>query len=221
MSETEQEIPEGEDAEPETEPAEPAEPADDELEAEEEDDAEPEPEPEPEAPSGFSEKAMERAVKKLEAEASRHANRVSEIMGEDANDLTPCPLCAPNIPGFRWPFPPAADVVAAVKDAIGEPASPTYAKDSYSRECDLCHGLGSVATGSKVAGQGVVGCLKCKGKGWVAVGPERESGAVTVTNGAPLPVDYGATVPDAALPPEAEALKALGYIVVPPIQAPV
>ena len=47
-------------------------------------------------------------------------------LGEDALTLEPCPLCAPNIPGFRWPVAPAVEVVRAVKAAIGEPESRLY-----------------------------------------------------------------------------------------------
>lgn len=168
-----------------------------------------------------SEREMEKKLKLLDREAVKHAERVAAIMGEDFESVVGCPLCAPNIPGFRFPFPPQPEVVAAVKDAIGEPASPSYQRDSYSRACDLCGGLGSVSTGSKVAGQAVVSCIPCKGRGWLPIGPEREAGAITPLNGAVAPVDYGATAPPDVLPPEAEALKALGYIVVAPIQAQV
>jgi hypothetical protein len=191
-------------------------------EAEQEDAPEPdesqptEPEQEPE-PAAVDEKAMEKALKLLDKEAAAHAKRVETIMGADFADLQVCPLCAPNIPGFRFPLPPAAPVIAMVKDAIGEPASPDYLPDGFSRVCDACGGLGATNTGSKVSGQGTVQCIPCAGKGWVAVGPERALGQV-LTNGAPPPpVNYGADAPDPALPPEAQALKDLGYIVVAPI----
>lgn len=195
-------------------------------EAAEQEEAAQEREPEPDADADAilraqSEREMEKKLRALDREAVAHAARVEKIMGDDFESVVGCPLCAPNIPGFRFPFPPQPEVVAAVKEAIGEPASPAYSRDSYSRACELCGGLGSVSTGSKVAGQGVVSCLTCKGRGWVPIGPERETGAITPPNGAVAPVDYGATTPPDVLPPEAEALKALGYIVVAPIQAQV
>lgn len=170
------------------------------------------------AAPALDDRAVDKAIKALEKEAQRHAGRVADIMGEDAQILVPCELCAPSIPGFRWPQPPAAPVVAAVKAAIGEPAQPEYEKDNYSRVCDSCKGLGATATGSKVAGQSSVQCHDCKGRGWIPVGPERQGGQVAVTHGAPPALDYGATQAETALPPEAEALKALGFIVVPPIE---
>lgn len=220
-------------SEPEPEPEEGAEldetpdedgPADDEAAEQEEAAQEPDPDADDAAEAearAQSEREMEKKLRALDREAVAHAARVEKIMGDDFESVVGCPLCAPNIPGFRFPFPPQPEVVAAVKDAIGEPASPAYQRDSYSRACDLCGGLGSVSTGSKVAGQAVVSCIPCRGKGWLPIGPERESGAVTPPNGAVAPVDYGATTPPDVLPPEAEALKALGYIVVAPIQAPV
>lgn len=160
---------------------------------------------------------VERINRTLDKEARRHAQRVVEIMGEDANVLEQCPLCLPLIPGFRYPVPPMDAQLAAVKEAIGEPAVPPYPKDNYSRECSDCTGLGAVLTGSKVAGQGTARCITCAGRGWVPVGVERQSGALTAPiDGAPAvaytPPEIGA--PD---PPEVEALKALGYIVVAPI----
>lgn len=168
-----------------------------------------------------TEREIEGKNRKLADEAKRHANRVVQIMGdEDSGILEMCPLCLPLIPGFRYPQPPNGDQLAAVKEAIGEPASPNYPKDKYSRSCDDCGGLGAVDTGSKVVGQGSARCITCQGRGWVAVGPERASGAIAPVGDAPAAVSYTPEPLDAPDSPEVAALKALGYIVVPPIPQP-
>jgi hypothetical protein len=194
--------------------------ADEQDEQDEQDEAAeaaPEPEPEPEPESIRDDRDFEKALKALEKEAARHADRIVQIMGEDAQTLEPCPLCAPSTPGFRWPVMPEGEQLARVKAAIGEPVAPDYEKDRYSNTCDACKGYGRTRTGSKVPGQGDVTCFACKGRGWIPVGTERASGAITAANGTPEigtpPVVYG----DVAEPPEAAALKALGYIVVPPV----
>lgn len=170
-------------------------------------------------PAGsLTDRELEKAMKALDNEEQRHAKRLAEIMGEDFATLQRCPLCPSPFPGYRWPVPPPAEVIAAVKEAIGEPAQPAFRADSYSKVCELCDGLGAVATGSKVAGQGTARCLGCEGRGWVAVGPERQSGAITTPAAVPAPVQYDQQPPTPVEPPEVAALKALGYVVVAPIQ---
>ncbi|MGH2835769.1 MAG: hypothetical protein ACRDUT_00030 [Mycobacterium sp.] len=206
-----EELPEEGDApEPVVEPEE-----DEEAAAAEEEEAQQEPEPES---SAMTDLAIDKAMKALVKEAARHAGRVGDIMGEDAQTLEPCPLCAPNIPGFRWPVPPAVEVVRAVKVAIGEPEQPPYRPDEHSQVCIACDGYGAVATGSKVAGQATARCLTCEGRGWTG---ERRGivGAFTDTAATAAPaVDYGNGELPSTDPPEVAALKQLGYVVVPPIK---
>lgn len=213
---------------------EPDEPVDEPVEPVENDDDEGDDDDEPDAEFGDeqlrqesirlasqTEREIEGKNRKLSYEAKRHANRVVQIMGdEDSAILEMCPLCLPLIPGFRYPTPPVAEQLAAVKEAIGEPASPNYPKDKYSRACDDCGGLGAVDTGSKVIGQGSARCYACKGVGWVPIGPERSGGQITAANGPVVPVAYTPPLLGAPDPPEVEALKALGYIVVAPIPQP-
>src|SRR5262249_16721634 len=91
-------------------------------------------------------------------------------------------------------------------------------KDDYSRVCDGCEGHGRVLTGSAVTGQKAAQCYKCKGRGWLPVGSERESGAITATNGTPAPTPGILQDNPSNEPPEAENLRQLGYIVVAPVQ---
>lgn len=166
----------------------------------------------------MSEREIERVNRKLESEARRHATNVLNIMGDDANVLEQCPLCLPLIPGFRYPYPPQAEQLAAVKEAIGEPADPPLLNDAYSSLCVACAGWGAVATGSKVVGKNKVRCLDCNGLGYVPIDTRRE-GVSLLGNGAdPIVPQFNQPLPDAPLPPEVEALRALGYIVVEPPQ---
>lgn len=193
---------------------------------------EPEPVEEPEEPEEPGDEQLRRDANEARAqteaevnrintalgkEAQRHANRVVEIMGADSEILEMCPLCLPLIPGFRYPQPPVAEQLAAVKEAIGEPATPNYQPDQYSKVCDVCDGLGGVLTGSKVANQATLPCKKCGAKGWLPIGPERQNEQAAPISGPAPPVLYQVPEVSTPDPPEVEALKALGYIVVPPI----
>lgn len=145
---------------PETdEPVEPATEPDDEP-------AEPQ---EPAEPAGeaVTEKEIERVNKKLEAEASRHANRVSEIMGEAAQALVVCELCLPHIPGFRPPLQPPDEVKDLVRAAIGDAPVGDFNSAPAARTCDDCAGRGQVLTGSLVPEHRTKLCERCGGTGWV------------------------------------------------------
>lgn len=120
---------------------------------------------------------IEQAFRKLELEAARHSKRVVEIMADDIDQLLPCALCHPAIPGFRFDVPIQGEQLSAVKAAIGLETTEHLDRDYASRECDKCHGFGRVTSGSKVPGFEVVKCVACHGKGWIAVGAERQEEA--------------------------------------------
>lgn len=113
-----------------------------------------------------SEREMEKAIAKLTAEGERHANRIREIMGDDADGLVPCELCLPITPGFRWDRSPDEPTVAAVRVAIGMPDLSNYADSVTERQCPDCHGLGKVRTGSSVPKYETATCDACGGKGF-------------------------------------------------------
>lgn len=125
-----------------------------------------------------SEKDVERAIQSLIKEATRHANRVSQIMGEEAQMLVPCELCAQNIPGFRWDTVPPEPVVTAVRAAIGLPDMSTYNSAPDARQCDVCSGRGELKTHSQVPGYEVIQCARCGGRGYLRVGTPDEVGIV-------------------------------------------
>lgn len=158
--------------------------------------------------------------KKLDQLAAHVAKRYSDILGDDLDGFTICPLCAPWFPGIRLQVMPDYETVAAVKVAIGEDPDPPLTNDHYSKVCDDCGGLGKVLTGSKVMGQTTAQCIPCKGRGWLAIGPEREQGSILSPAAPPQPLGNGAPAVLDTDPPEAAALRALGYIVVAPVQTP-
>ena len=147
------------------------EPADDEL-----DDVEPDGDAEPDevadesasAPAALDDREIERRLKALDREATRHAARVTDIMGEDALTLVPCPMCVGFAPGFMFPWSVEDEQRAAVLAAIGMGPVGELAHDPEARACDLCLGLGELLTGSRVDSQVTRPCPKCTAKGWTS-----------------------------------------------------
>jgi hypothetical protein len=134
----------------------------------------------------LSEKQMRAALDKLDREKERHTARVSEIMGEDALSLVPCELCAPNIPGFRFNMAPSEETQTAVRKVLGMPTVENLKPDPYSRRCDVCDGKGKTRTDSLVERQETVRCIPCEGRGWIAVGAERQTGAASPVAAQPV-----------------------------------
>lgn len=121
----------------------------------------------------MSEKEIEKATKALEREATAHANRVSRIMGEAAQSLIPCELCAPNIPGFRWPLElaPLDDAQReAVLAAIGQgvEAAPPLKQAVGVRMCDACDGYGQLEYPTRNPHVATQQCPRCAGQGYVS-----------------------------------------------------
>lgn len=218
MSEPEQEPLEAPESpeEPETAPE-----PDEEVEEAEEADQEPVEEPEQEpagGPEGFSERDLEKARKRIEGEETRHRNRVSEIMGEEANFLTPCPLCSGFVSGLIFPQVPEPAVVDAVRVAIGLPDLSNYQPAKDARQCPDCAGLGVVLSGSLIAENAAITCKSCNGSGYVMLEPTGEMTGPTVhTNGGAKPeVPVGVNPDD----PAVKALRERGFTVFPPVQLP-
>lgn len=150
--------------------------------------AEPESEHEPEQ-EAFD---MEKGVKQLEAENTRHAKRVAEIMGTDAADLIPCPTCVVGPTGFVFQLPPA---------------EPEYKDAADTQTCEACGGMGDVLSGSHNDRSKLKQCASCSGQGYVFK-----------TNTPTAPAGQPPAVP---IDPEAvAALRAAGYTVVEPYVAP-
>lgn len=194
--------------EPPDEPDEPQEPAD-------------EPAPEP-----SSEAVMEEIGKKLDALNKTVATRIATILGDNALDFEVCDLCSYwNTPGWRHKGHLPEDLKAQMAYLIGQRADADFCSDAHSTACSSCGGEGAVLTGSKVVGQDKLPCVECEGMGWVPTDDARRRGRLQLANG-PTATALGVTPQDAAMSPtpqeedpEVAALRAKGYVVVPPIAA--
>jgi hypothetical protein len=172
MSDTETETTDTEPAEGFTAPLGAGEPSDDDL-AEEADET-------PEEPTDGQESAsMERVATaeeleaqraKLQRSATNWRNRVSDVLGEDAQHLVPCELCEPDIPGFHFPAEmmiPETELDARLIAALIGSDGPDYPEASDVSRCETCAGYGNVRTGSRVAGRETKTCSTCVGYGYV------------------------------------------------------
>ena len=159
-------------------------------------------------------------AKKLGQVAAHTAKRYHDILGDGLDGFVMCPLCAPWFPGIRLPVMPDYETVSAVKVAIGEDPDPPLKQDIHSIVCSDCDGLGKVLTGSRVPGNASAQCIACNGTGWQPTDNARKPGTVTALPVQPYQPVPGEVLPAGDEPAEVEALKALGYIVVPPMTSP-
>ena len=171
-------------------------------------------------PAALTEKEIEARIRKLDKLRETTASRVSDILGEDAIAYIPCPLCADGVPAFVPDVAGGAvpaDVFAQVQRYLGLPDPETFAGHPNYRRCEACKGRGEVITGSTVPNYMLTGCPECGTKGYIVEGQLPVPGAANgSSDAAPAPVT--ATAPPDNLPPEAQRLKELGYMIVPPIQ---
>jgi hypothetical protein len=161
-----------------------------------------------------SEAEIEKQGKALDRASGNYTKKVLEVLGDDLAGWTLCPLCSDGYPGLRMPMMPSPENLAAVKVAIGEDPDPPLNDDPFSRKCDTCNGKGVTKTNSDVEGQKKVRCLTCDGRGWLPVGPERDSLAAQPVNGTPAEAAPVPLQADPARTREEEILKAAGAIVV-------
>lgn len=125
----------------------------------------------PETAQSKSEKEIEKAVKSLQAENTRHKNRVSQIMGEDAQDLVPCPRCVGFADGLIFP-PDAAPVDEAQREAVlssiglgAEAGGGLVMRPGYI-ECPDCNGFGEWQNPTKAPHYQKTQCTGCGGQGY-------------------------------------------------------
>ncbi len=130
---------------------------------------EPVEDPGPVPPAGVSEAELEKVRGQLERSATTWRNRVSQLLGEEAQFLVPCELCDPLLPGFHFPvdlLTPSDDVQARLFDVLRTPAGPGYQEDPFTTECTTCAGLGKTLTKSQVPGKTERVCPTCGGDGF-------------------------------------------------------
>lgn len=124
--------------------------------------------PQPSPPA--TEAEMKKTMDRLEREAVRHAGRIAEIMGDDAQVLEPCPRCWELAPGFVMPGMPISDEQRTlVKLSLGEQVEPELRQALDKTTCDECGGPGKTKTGASESAQYALPCRKCAGQGWIAV----------------------------------------------------
>lgn len=176
MDDTQQVAPEGVDPEtgevrePETDAPEQDTQPDEELAPDDEQPDDDEPQIETAPDDDPSIEAQKRELDKmntsLEREGTRHRNRVSEIIGESANELLPCPLCSDWIDGIIPPVQPPDEVVEKVKATLGLAPEVNYKQAPFAHRCETCDGLGGVVSGSLVSGNEIIICQPCNGSGY-------------------------------------------------------
>ena len=165
-------------------------PADDTItddDDDDDDDQEPETAQEPESAT-MSEKEMEAALDKLTKEGTRHANRISEIMGADAQTLAPCALCTPQFAGFYFPESVDDATRAAVLEAVGIGAAADLETEPGVQQCATCGGKGQTLTGSLVPEHRTKMCPECTGLGWTDPQVRSQYSTMRSLNTPPAPV---------------------------------
>jgi hypothetical protein len=133
--------------------------------------------------SGKSDAEMERTMKRLEQSATTWRNRVSALLEESAQDLVPCELCLPIIPGFHWPAEveqPRDATHARLLSVLKTPEGPPLKAANNTRSCDHCDGYGRVLSGSKVASHREINCSNCGGKGYLGGPTAQTNGGVSI-----------------------------------------
>ncbi len=169
----------------------------------------------------FDQKAIDKIFKQLDGEASRHAKRLGEIMGEDAQDLVLCPMCGPvdgmpNLAGFVLNAPLHPEAEARVKAALGLDDTTQLLEAKHVRPCEDCAAWGVVKTGSHVARNEVIMCPTCSGNGYTLIGAPAQVFDFATANGTEGTASTATPQAIGPEPPEAAALRARGYAVIPP-----
>lgn len=193
----------------------------------------PEPEPDEEEEAHEDQPPKEQAVKSekeieafwrgMERYRQENADRVAKRAGDEAVDLVLCPCCGDKIPGFVWnpaEVPPDPDRVAALRMYIGMPDLEQFEQAPDATGCPDCKSRGWVKTGSDVENFTLKQCSRCAGKGYIGTGITVLPETGFAANGATDPAPVAAAPPvETDLPPELEAYRAQGWMVVPPFSA--
>jgi hypothetical protein len=167
--------PEAIEAEEPPEPAEPPEPP-----------SEPESDVQPEELLPLSERELERAAKKLDAAAKRWRAQVAEFVEMTGQSLIANETDLDFCPGYVFhPQVKPLDEEQAqfARVLLGDPIEPAFAQDQDSHACQDCEGWGRVKTGSKVAGENVIRCRRCRGHGYITSHPYEQETPIALNGG--------------------------------------
>jgi hypothetical protein len=131
----------------------------------------------PEAAAQMSEREFERAAKKLDAAAKRWRAQVMEFVEATGQSLIANETDLDFCPGYVFHpqvRPLDEEQAQFARVLLGDPIEPAFVQDRESHACEECEGWGRVKTGSKVAGNAVIDCLRCNGRGFITSRPREE-----------------------------------------------
>jgi len=129
----------------------------------------------------------QKLLDRLDREAKRHRDRLSEILQEQVFSLVPCELCRADLAGFidsTQVMP--EEVRQRVRIQIGDREPRKLRQDPHTMRCETCDGETVVETGAKDGPNITLACVDCGGKGWIATDDKR-SGFRPVVPATPLP----------------------------------
>lgn len=156
--------------------------------------------PEPEAVAR-SEREIEQGSDKINRENERHAKRLAEIMGDDFQSLTLCPMCFPFAAGWVWRgVPTDPELVPLIDATIGREPAPQLRQNPDTEPCGKCGGWGDLLTGALAERSRIIGCPDCGGSGYKSKPPAPPAGGGYVAGAPGAPEVY---VPPGAPPPPA------------------
>jgi hypothetical protein len=156
-------------------------------------------EPSAAAAAGMSEREFEKAARAFERDVERYIAKVEAFAELTGQPLLRNEMDLDFVPGYIFhpqAVPLTDEQVQFARTVMGEPIEPPFEQDPEAGECEACGGWGRVKTGSKVAGQNVVTCRRCSGRGYVSSRPsnELEPAPAAALNG-----DTGSVLTDAEL----------------------
>jgi hypothetical protein len=131
----------------------------------------------PEAAAQMSEHDFEKAAKKLDAAAKRWRAQVAEFVEATGQSLIANETDLDFCPGYVFHpqvRPLDEEQAQFARVLLGDPIEPAFVQDRDSHACEDCEGWGRVKTGSKVAGNAVIDCPRCNGRGFISSRPPEE-----------------------------------------------
>lgn len=135
----------------------------------------------PEGAAILDDKELEKRFKRIETAHNAYSRKLSEIMGEEAQALEPCPRCAHGIPSFIFPFAPVSeDVKTRVLISVNEAPPAASKQDPYTETCRTCEGNGVTLSGARTTQNKAIPCIDCDGKGYTLVGDRRNKVAQAI-----------------------------------------